>query len=176
MCRWISLLHQPLLQYICLYSHHPSTSTPPPPPPRPPLCSNQITVIQAHGPNIIPPFDIVVLQSHSHASQLITLCTLMYTKACGRSFVNQLLFNYNFTWSFLISGANRVSPSAPNYSGSNCSACLWNMHILWQGHLYEQLLRWLLFEKGPAALEWLCERCWSGRAAEIITSSQTITK
>ena len=91
--------------------------------------SAQITVIQAHGLNIIPPFDIVVLQSHSDASQLITLCTLKYTNACVRSFVNELLFNYNFTWTLLSSGVKRVSPSAHNYSGCNCSACLWNMLI-----------------------------------------------
>lgn len=41
---------------------------------------------------------------------LITVCTLKYTNVCARSFVNQLLFNYNFTWTLLISGANRVSP------------------------------------------------------------------
>lgn len=62
-----------------------------------PSSSTQITVIQAHELNIIPPFDIVVLQSHSDASQLITLCTLKYTDARERSFVNELLFNYNFT-------------------------------------------------------------------------------
>lgn len=101
---------------LSLFAH----ATPPPSCPPP-----QITVIQAHELNIILPFDIVVLQSHSDASQLITLCTLKYTNACVRSFVNELLFNYNFTWTLLISGANRVSPSAHNYSACNCSACLW---------------------------------------------------
>lgn len=101
--------------------------------------STQITVIQAHKLNIIPPFDIVVLQSHSDASRLITVCTLKYTNVCVRSFVNELLFNYNFTWTLLISGANRVSPSVHNYSDCNCPACLWNMLIPQQGHLRQPL-------------------------------------
>lgn len=105
----------------------------------PPSLSTQITVIQAHKLNIIPPFDIVVLQSHSDASRLITACTLKYTNVCVRSFVNELLFNYNFTWTLLISGANRVSPSVHNYSDCNCPACLWNMLIPQQGHLRQPL-------------------------------------
>lgn len=116
---------------LSLSSHHPSS----PPPP----CT-QTTAIQACELNIIPPFDIVVLQSHSDASQLITLCTLKHTNARTRSFVNQLLFNYNFTWTLLISGANRVSPSVHNYSGYNCSAWLWNMLISQQGHFTQQRL------------------------------------
>lgn len=124
--------------------------------------STQLTVIRAHGLNIIPPFDIVVLQSHSDASQLITVCTLKYTNARVRSFVNELLFNYNFTWTLPISGANRVSPSVHNYSGCNCSACLWNMLIPQRGHLktasvsdplWERLsaTKWFLFKAADRA-------------------------
>lgn len=57
---------------------------------------------------------------------LIAVCTLKYTNARVRSFANELLFNYNFTWTLLISGASRVFPSVRNYSGCNCSACLYN--------------------------------------------------
>lgn len=136
--RWISLLYQSLVQSVS-FSFSSSLL----------LLSTQITVIQAHELNIIPPFDIVVLQSHSDASQLITLCTLKYTNACVRSFVNELLFNYNFTWTLLISGANRVSPSARNYSGYNCSACLWDMLVSQQGHPPQ-----ILCEGRPPASEW----------------------
>lgn len=137
MWRWISLLYQSLVQSVSLSL---SQLTPPPPPAPPPPPSPQTTVIQARELNIIPPFDIVVLQSHSDASQLITLCTLKYTNVRQRSFVSQLLFNYNFTWTLPISGANRVSPSVHNYSGYNCSACLWNMLISQQGHFTQQRL------------------------------------
>lgn len=127
------------------------------------LCppSTQITVIQAHEQNIIPPFDIVVLQSHSDASQLITLCTLKYTNACVRSFVNKLLFNYNFTWTLLISGANRVSSSARNYSGFNCSACLWNMLVSQQGHHTYIASVLHPFWQPPWAAQWHCLRTGS---------------
>lgn len=155
-----------------------SLSLCPPPPP-----STQITVIQAHELNIIPPFDIVVLQSHSDASQLITLCTLKYTNACVRSFVNELLFNYNFTWTLLISGANRVSPSAHNYSGYNCSACLWNMLISQRGHR-ARLLCQILFENAHEPLNGFRQRLLTGQEAldgqqalklsKIISSNQYV--
>ncbi len=134
------------------------------------LLQPQITVIQAHEQNIISPFDIVVLQSHSDAAQLITLCTLKYTNACVRSFVNELLFNYNFTWTLLISGANRVSSSAYNYSDYNCSACLWNMLVSQQGHLTQ-----LRFENAHEPLKSFCLRLLTEQEA-LMDNSQSLQK
>lgn len=127
-----------------------------------PIQPVQITVIQAHELNIIPPFDIVVLQSRSDASQLITLRTLKYTNARVRSFVNELLFNYNFTWTLLITGANRVSPSARNYSGYNCTACLWDM-LIFSGMAISQLPQRLRGRGPPALSGLLLESGWSER-------------